>query len=564
MRYFIKFDTPQPSASEYAAFTLIGVASAAATTFINKYLALPQFAFIAIWFLVAVLLSLALAQSIIDAWKSHNPAAKTFIACLLIMTIGAAFKPTSTGFSRDDEIYSWGMWGVQHALGQPIDLHYTGSAYPQLFAYEIGSIFLAQGTHIPHFFAKLIAGLPSILMLIVLGEFVAKSQRRWINWFTLVISISAVASMAGLIYWAYADPLASATILTSFALVLQYTQNPHQLRPMILASICALIAALTKQPGLVWCLASLPAMAIYGIWHLGWKKIILIPCLIASALAAIWPLILAPTFINNYGVLEIAKNNGGFMASLIKSANSYILHKPNLGLLLFLPILLSISNKPIRFLWLCFILPYLFIWFTLGSYEKRHGLHVVLVSVLLTTYALTQMYPIAKKNTITHQSAPTIQRTWTRWASLFTVLLIIGLAYLRHADSLQDGNRSIFISQFGADTGGIFDEIVTHQHHVFTASNYQYGMLFNRTPLFRPDAGDIEASMQKLKDYLLSSQSSYTFTSGKWSYGPYSSKIESLAQQCPEALELIKRSAVQPQLSIYKIHQKSLISSCNP
>lgn len=564
MRKSIGIELNEPSASEYAALTLMGVASAAGAALINKYFSIPQLFFIVIWFLVLVLLSLAIARSIIDAWNSRNLPAKIFIFFLLLIVFFAAFKPTSTGFSRHDEIYSWGMWAVQHALGQPIDLHYTGAAYPQLFAYEISSIFLAQGTHIPHFFAKLIIGLPSLLILIVLGEFTAKSPHAWVNWLTLVLSLGAFASISSLLYWAYADPLASALLLTSLALLLKYSQRPEQLRLMVLASACALAASLTKQPGLVWCFASLPAMAIYGIWRLGWKKIILAPCLLAIALAAIWPFYLAPTFTSNHGVLEIVKNNGGILASLIKSANSYILKSPDLGIILLAPIVFALKNKPIRCLWIFFVLPYLIIWFIFGSYEKRHGIHVVLISALLVNHALTQMHSIKQEYFIAPQLKSFMRRTGLQWASLCVVLLSIFLAYIYNANRLQDGNRAIFLSQFGSDSGNIFDEITTYQHPVFVAGNYQYGMLFNRTPLYRFDAWDNEVSAKRLKDFLTSSQSSYIFTAGNWTFGPYSPKIEELLQKCPAAFHLIKKSVVHPHLSIYKAHQHSLATLCNP
>ena len=559
-----RIDIFKPSASEYAAATLIGVSGAAAAAFINIYFKLPQYFFITIWLLVVILLSLSLVRAISSSLTSSNLPAKVFTIFLLAFVFFATLKPTATGLVRDDEIYSWGMWGVQHALGQTADLHYTGAAYPQLFAYEIASIFLAQGTHIPHFFAKLIVGLPSLLILIVLSEFTAKSQRGWINWLTLLLSIIVMIGIGNPMYWAYADPLASALILTSLALILQYTEHPGSLHLIVLASACALIASLTKQPGLVWCLASLPVITLYGIWRLGWKKTALVPCLLAVALAVIWPIFLAPNFANNHGVLDIAKSNGGFLASFLKSANSYIVERPIFGVIIILPILVALVNKSTRFLWLFFVFPYLVIWFTLGSYEKRHGIHVVLVSVLLVNHALMRMHPIIQKNIGTQKFNKTMQKVGVWCASFCLLLSSIVFAYFRHAAPLQDGNRAIFISQFGSDAVGIYNEIIENQHHVFTASNYQYGMLFNRTPLYRPDAGDVDATAKKLKDYLTTSQSTYTFTSGNWSYGSYSDQIKLLAQQCPSAFELIKKSAVQPQYSIYKIHQESLVSFCNP
>lgn len=564
MRNIDATDLLKPSASEFAAISLIGIAIAGASAFANKFWPLSQIFFVCIWILVAAVLSIGLARSINDAWKAQNFPAKLFIVLLLVTVYLAALKPTSTGFVRHDEIYSWGMWGVQHALGQPIDLHYTGAAYPQLFAYEIASVFLAQGSHIPHFFAKLVLGLPSILILIVLGDFTAKSSSTWVNWTTLFVSFGALASMINILYWGYADPLASALLLTSLALILQYSRKPDQLRLFVLASFCALIASLTKQPGLIWCLASLPVAAVYGVWRLRWKKTVLIPSMIAALLGAIWPVFLAPKFISNQGVLQIVENNGGLLASLLKSSSSYIVNSPDFGILLFLPLFFVLTDKPTRVFWFCFVLPYLIIWFILGSYEKRHGMHVILASALLFAHGLIRMHTNIEKNGVASKINSIRWQTGIVGAALFVVLSSVYFAHYRHSEALQDGNRAIFKSQFGADSANIFDKIVATQQSVFTASNYQYGMLFNRVPLYRPDFGDIATSPKKLKNYLVSSQAKYTFTSGHWSYGPYSNEIERLVNLCPDTFKLLKKSIVQPHLSIYQIDQQSLVSQCNP
>ena len=553
----------KPSASEYAALTLIGVTMAAGAALANKSVALPQILFIAIWLSVLILLSLALTRYVDSAWKSGNLPAKIFAIFSLLIVFFSAVKPTSTGFSRHDEIYSWGMWAVQHALGQSIDLHYTGAAYPQLFSYEISSIFLAQGTHIPHFFAKLIVGLPSLIIIIVLGDFTARSQKSWINWSTLFLSLSAIFSIFSLLYWAYADPLASALLLTSLALLLQYSQGPKHFHLIVLASLCALAASLTKQPGLVWCFVSLPAMGLYGVWRLGWKKSILAPCLSAMIFAAIWPFYLAPTFTSNHGVLEIVKNNGGVIASFIKSSFSYIFKNPDLGLILISPLIFACKNKPIRHLWVFFVLPYLLIWFIFGSYEKRHGIHVILISALLVNYALTQGQQIKNANFNIPEQKILRLNAWLPWASLCLITSSILWAYIQNSDRLRDGNRAIFISQFGDDSVNIFDDITTNRLPIFVASNYQYGIFFNRTTIHRFDAWDNEVSAARLKKFLISSQSAYIFTSGNWTFGPYEKKIEELLKKCPSSFQLSKNSAAEPQLSIYKIHQPSLSKLCN-
>ena len=43
----------------------------------------------------------------------------------------------TSSFEDHDEIYSWNMWGVQHALGEQHDLFYTVAPYPQTFSYLI-------------------------------------------------------------------------------------------------------------------------------------------------------------------------------------------------------------------------------------------------------------------------------------------------------------------------------------------------------------------------------------------------------------------------------------------
>ncbi|MCD2511089.1 hypothetical protein [Comamonas endophytica] len=563
MQMLTAFDARKLSVAEYAALTLMAVASAAVATLLNKYFPLPQAVFLACWCLVVVLLSLALARSMGNAWQSKNLPAKLFVGFLLIAIFISALKPTSTGFSRHDEIYSWGMWGVQHALGKQPDLYYTGAAYPQFFSYEIASVFLAQGTHFSHFFAKLIAGLPSLLIIIVLGDFVAKSQRSWVNWLTLLLSIGAIASIANLLYWAYADPLASALLITSLALILQYARR-RELRLMVLASACALMAALTKQPGLVWCFASLPAMAAYGVWRLGWKKEVLAPCIAAMALAAIWPVFLAPSFASNQGVMDIVTKNGGIVDSVFKSVKTYVLASPGIGFILILPVLLAFRSKPLRFSWLFFVFPYLIIWFALGSYELRHGMHVILMSVLLVMHALTSQYPLVENPASAQQGSGMIERHWMACVSFLLVILSMFLAYHRNADALKDGNRAIFISQFGSDAAEVFDGIVGSQSHVFAFSNYQYGIFFNRTPLFRLDAKEKNVSVQTLRSHLLTSRSAYVFTAGDWDYGSFSANFQALSQMCPEALQLMKKSEVQPQFSIYRVHQESLLSRCQP
>ncbi|MCY0656285.1 hypothetical protein, partial [Klebsiella pneumoniae] len=99
--------------------SLMGIGLAAGLAFSNSHIDIPRGLHIFAWILVAVFLLLALIRSLSKALTSNNWPSLLFAALLLFSVYQSAIKPTSTGFARHDEIYSWGMWAVQHFLGKP-------------------------------------------------------------------------------------------------------------------------------------------------------------------------------------------------------------------------------------------------------------------------------------------------------------------------------------------------------------------------------------------------------------------------------------------------------------
>lgn len=98
-------------------------------------------------FTETIVFSATLMFAAIAAWRlyrlrsgtaAHWPVAHRLVYLFSIcVVLPAAARLGTSGFGDDDEIYSWNMWGVQHALGEKHDLFYTLAPYPQTFSYLI-------------------------------------------------------------------------------------------------------------------------------------------------------------------------------------------------------------------------------------------------------------------------------------------------------------------------------------------------------------------------------------------------------------------------------------------
>ncbi|WP_234637142.1 hypothetical protein [Delftia tsuruhatensis] len=561
-----KFHVAEFSSSEYAACAMMGIALAAGFALVGKYIDIPRLLYILAWLVAFAFLAVAVTRIVHGILVNGNLPMLAFASLMVVGIYASASKPTGTGFIRHDEIYSWGMWGVQHFLKQPYDTYYTQAPYPQFFSYELASVFLTQGNHVSHFAAKLICGIPALVVLIAFSDLVAASSSRFINWLSLLLVFWALASFSNLLFWAYADPLATALILLSFTLLLQYSKKPGNLRPLLLSLFCGFLASLTKQPGLVWCLVTLPVLTAYGVWRWKWRPVALAACSVMMLLAAIWPFFVAPNFTGNQGVLDIAEKNGGFLASILLSIKKYIIDAPEIGLLLLGTMLISSISSKGRMLWVLCVLPFLVIWFAAGSYEQRHGIHVLFVSTALAIHFLTEKYPCVddpKSDSGNFNLAGRFSMNLIAVAISATLLTSsVYLAFQRNFPSLQDGNRAIFISQFGNDAIDVYDDIIDKQRRIFLVSNYQYGMFFNRTIIGRPDQHKNSQTTEDFLKELAQFKPDYIFDAGEWTYGPYAPLLHKLLEVCPAAFVLKQKNTFFPYSAIYKVDSQVLSAEC--
>lgn len=188
------------------------------------------------------------------------------------------------------------------------------------------------------------------------------------------------------------------------------------------------------------------------------------------------------------------------------------------------------------------MLPLMGLWFTLGSYEVRQGLHVLWFSALILLAAwsvpgpshATLPNPIAQRPRIAALAA----------ASVFIVMVFVAssvLANYRRLD-LSDGQKLAFARQTGADTAAFFAERIKVQSRIWTTSNYSYGLFYGRLPLGRPIRYYPEPGLTEVATELLDFRADYAISAGRFGFGLQSALLPQLAQRCPLALQAVLTS----------------------
>jgi len=453
----------------------------------------------------------------------------------------AAVRLASTSFAHGDEIYSWNMWAVQHYLRQAADYWYTGAAYPQLLPYWIASIYGALGTDVIHAVPRFFAAIPTLVFFLAI--LCSGAIRSW--------RMAALASFIAVCVWgpllmrdqlptALADPLMTAFFLASVVLLITYERQPRDLLPLYLAAACAVMGCFTKQPALLWGCLALPLVVAIGCLFRGWPRRALVIALAAAVLSLIWPLLIAPHFADNPGVIQRSIESRSYLDQLGYSAMKYLVQKPGLLVLFAASAIAVWRHWLLRLLWITALLPMLLAWFLFGSYNLRLGMHVIGLAALLLVAAIAS--PNRGSREAPARSAPAKAMPAAAIAGLATLAVfaisVMGawrMAAAKETD-LADGNRTTFRTQFGPGSERIFDQLARSNARVWTTSNYSYGVLFGRMTVGRPAYRANPYGMPDLIGELKSFGAEYAIYSGTRPNGPASELLKALADRCPRAL----------------------------
>lgn len=516
----------------------IGVAAALATIHAN-IVPVPQYVFVATLILTFAALAGLLFSLVYVPLRNRASYLLLPYGLAVGFFVIAAVRLASTSFAHGDEIYSWNMWAVQHYLRQATDYFYTIAAYPQLLPYWIASIYGALGTDVIHAVPRFFAAIPTLVFFMaIFGSGAIRSWRMAALVSFIAICVWGPLLMRDQLPVALADPLMAAFFLASVALLIAYERDPGDLLPLALAAACAVMACFTKQPALLWGCLALPLVVGAGCFFRGWPKRALAIGLGAAVLSLVWPLLIAPHFANNPGVIERSIESRSYLDQLGYSAMKYLVQKPGLLILFAASAIAAWRHWLLRLLWITALLPMLLAWFLFGSYNLRLGMHVIGLAALLLVAAIAS--PSRGSRDVSTQSARAIPTAAIAGLVTLAVFAISVMGAWRMAmakgTDLADGNRTTFRTQFGPGSERVFDQLARSNARVWTTSNYSYGALFGRMTVGRPAYRANPYRTADLIAELKAFGAEYAIYSGTRPNGPASELLKELAAKCPRSL----------------------------
>lgn len=476
----------------------------------------------------------------------------------------SAIRLGISGFSEDDEIYSWNMWAVQHFRGEVADFQFTRVPYPQLFSYWIAALYHALGGHTLHSLPRIFLALPTLLLgLAVVALAQISSWRK-----AIIVSLVLIVVIGPVSPWfakGLADPLMSAAMIVSVMLLIAYAREPQKLAVLWLSVACAVIASLTKQAGLIWVCFSLPVVVMVGCWRLNWPRQALALAVAAMLISMIWPLYIAPTFVNNTGVISASMESRSYFQQLGFAVNEYLIRRPEISLLFMTCALAAWRHPLLRLLLFVAFLPMLLAWFLFGAYSMRLGAHVLGLAGLLLVCAFTAPELVSADRSGDIQSnklsnrLPLLFLSALITAGIFAALLfgVLTLAGKIGTD-LNDGGRTTLRVQYGPNSGPVLDSILKDKARVWATSNYTYGPFYGRLPVGFPVYTAQPYTITSVKKDLLAFEADYAVQSGRIPAGPASELLKVLAQKCPDALVPVLQPPNQKDFILYKVDRRAL------
>lgn len=485
--------------------------------------------------------------------------ARRLLGVLMVVLAMTAFViQGTTASARHDEIYSWNLWAIQHWQGVPYDLSYTRAPYPQLFSYWQASFYGAQNGIESQLLPRLATAVPT--WILVACFFIVSAGRRplWKDLLIGALWIFLLIDTWHTLRMGYADPLAIAALSVSLLCVLRYDQTPSNLPWLVAAALLGAMAAAIKQPGVIWACFCLPCLTLWKVLERQWPKTSVIVVLLAAAGVAGWLLLSMPDVADNDAVMLAAFRDRTVLDTVLLSIDRYLLQKPEVLLVLGATVVLSMKNPVWWRIVLFGLLPFIGIWFTLGSYEYRHGVHVMWLSgiliatALITPKATQQTAPIetslqgSVQGSVSPASAPPSGPRVGSASAAIPAWLMAGAIVIATTGALHwtarqenrdisDGQRTGFSVQMEHPQAARFHQhVVDNQLPVWVTTQYTWGFFYGRVPIGRPTV-ESTPTQQWVRDALLSLKAAYAISSGDYSWAEYSQLLVGLTQTCPDA-----------------------------
>ncbi|HEY3698492.1 MAG TPA: hypothetical protein VGK97_04115 [Spongiibacteraceae bacterium] len=488
------------------------------------------------------------------------------IFCGLAFTIGwivVAIRLGSSSFAIDDEIYSWNMWAIQHALGNAADFSYTQAPYPQLLPYWMGSLYRAIDNLRSQGFVRLFL---STAFLIYFGTLIAVIRRAptRLQWLGLIVVLLGFKKLGieNLFSIGLADPLMAATLLCSVSCLLRFDENPARLDWLITSILTAIAGAFIKQPALLWGIISLPLLTIFFVLKKKWPPLTIALVLAGAITCAIWPLTEGSGFYHNTGVVQRSIADRTLLSQFTLSVQKFLLNRPLLFLLTIASFALAWRATITIALWFTLIFPSMLLWFVYGSYDLRLGLHIIGLMLLILLYGMgksTKTKPNTETSTLSLK-AYCLQTALI--ICLAATAISFGIKMKVHTfANFSDGVKMTIEEHYGKDAPWVIDELLKKNLGIFATSNYIYGVFYGQAPVSRPNYAVPYDSTQLIKE-LSSDHIEYAAETDKFGFGPASKILKDLILRCPQVFSVAAASIPHYGFTIYKIDKNRLLQEC--
>lgn len=564
----LRFGNTLPAASSNplngAVWLLASIALSTLVAVVHgNVVALPSLLFQALQMITLVAALVLLAQWLHALRATARGGWRLAAGLLVVAFVLCAASMASSAFSKHDEIYSWNLWAMEHFQRKPYDMGYTQAVYPQAFAYWIASIYAAQGQFVVQWVARLALSLPVLLLLAVAcGAWRPDSGNRAM---VLSFTVTAAALLATYrdLLMGYADPLMSAALVVSLAALVRYARDTRRMAWLCVSVGAAVFASYTKQPAVLWVGGSLPLIVLAGVCWWGWPWRAFAVAVAGAALAGFGAFVVSAGMTDNQGVISRALGDGGVWHAVASSVRRYLIARP-VNLVLLLGSWLAVRRTPwLHMVWWLAVLPMMGLWFTLGSYESRHGIHCIWFAAILWLATQPQVPEgaVADGASASIVNAKPSRAAVPEAVGVVLVLLLIGVMTVlgaRHRGTdMFDGQKTAFARQMGVpDAGELFERLVREGSHVFVTSNYSWGLFYGRLPLYRTTDHDDRAT-DSLARMLIRDRIDYAISAGSYAYGPHSERLLKLVDVCPAGFSEAMISADE-RFRVFAVQQEAL------
>lgn len=510
----------------------------------------------ALFILIAIFRCIHFFRNNSCIWSYHDLYLLTVNFILLLPLITITYF---SAFSTNDEIYSWGMWALQHYRNEAPSYMLNGSVYPQLFPILMSYCFKLIGN--VEFQAAV--KLTFLIFPLTIMQVIAASSKK----FTRVLLFYIILIFCSVFPWdfyafyskAYADPLMIASLITSITFFVFYI-NTSQKHFLWLSVVCGISASLTKQPGLWWSLIVFPSWVTFRMIRL--KKMNIVELM--AIILMIYPPLLWLAEVNfsvfhNQTVLNASFQHRSLFSQLSHAIWEYFIKTPTILLLVLLAGAAVCKKSIVKVLFFTLVIPYLLMWFLLGAYQLRLGVHVTVLCGLIIAISGGSNFQFHFLN-----RSKQVLYSLFGISALISFICFIKLNYFNEYDIFPtQGGKTTLNSMYGKDGQFVFSRIYNNlSTKVWIGDPFNYGVLYGHANLLYPDNYFVghHYELQDLVNDIKFKKPLYIISPGR-TPSRFKGLVEQLVKMCPYDLKKVAEGNSQYQFVVYEVN-KTLIPAC--